>query len=190
MSHLDNGAAPSAFESHLYPLLDSAYRTAMSLTRHRADAEDLLQDAALNALRGFGGFIPGTNFRAWFFRILRNAFLTRTRASWVVLGYGTLDDVTELPLAAGIAAWHQSSGDDSSVLARIASEQVASALAQLPEEHRSVATLYFIEERSYQEVADLLGIPLGTVRSRLHRARKALRSRLSRLAEDHGLIAA
>lgn len=190
MAHADSGTA-TTFESLLYPVLDAAYGAAMNLTRERADAEDLLQDATLNALRGFGGFIAGSNFKAWFFRILHNAFLARIRASKAERGDVDLDSAPELTLMqTSDGPGRRSFGEDPSLLAQLESEQVAAALQRLPDEYRVVATMYFIEEISYQEIADILDIPLGTVRSRLHRARKALQARLSLLARDHGLLAA
>ena len=85
---------------------------------------------------------------------------------------------------------HHSFGQDPSFPAEFDLEEVSAALQRLPHEHRAVASMYFIDELSYQEIADALGIPVGTVRSRLHRARKSLQSRLVLLAQDHGVIAA
>ena len=183
-------ATPSTFESLLYPTLDSAYGMAISLTGERADAEDLVQEAVLNALRGFGGFTPGTNFKAWFFRILHNVFLDRLRTSRPDK-HVHLDGAPELTLIASAdGAGRRSFGRDPSSLAEFDLDEVAAALQRLPDEYRVVATMCFIDELSYQEMADALEIPIGTVRSRLYRARKALQSHLRQLAQDHGLIAA
>ena len=190
MSHVTDDATQSTFESLLYPLLDSAYGVAIGLTGERADAEDLVQEAVLDALRGFGGFSPGTNFKAWFFRILRNAFLDRLRTSRADK-HVHLDSTPELTLMeSGDAMGRPSYGRDPSSLAEFDWDEVTAAIQRLPEEYRVVATMCFIDELSYQETADALGIPVGTVRSRLYRARKTLQSRLFRLAQDHGLIAA
>lgn len=184
-------ANPSTFESLLSPLLDSAYGVAIGLTGERADAEDLVQEAVLNALRGFGGFTPGTNFKAWFFRILQNAFLTRLRAWHADKRNVHLDSAPELMLMESAAGpVRRSFGRDPSALAEFDVDEVAAALRRLPDEYRVVATMCFVDEMSYQEIADTLRIPVGTVRSRLHRARKTLQSRLRRLAQDHGVIAA
>jgi RNA polymerase sigma-70 factor (ECF subfamily) len=190
MSDFASDTAPSSFESLLYPLLDSAYGVAIGLTGERADAEDLVQEAVLHALRGFGGFTPGTNFKAWFHRILHNAFLTRLRTSPGDKRHVHLDSAPELTLVESAEAGRQSFGRDPSLLAEFDLDEVAAALRRLPDDHRAVATMYFVDELSYQEVADALGIPVGTVRSRLHRARKMLQSQLRRLAQDNGLIAA
>ncbi len=192
MSHVIGcTAATSTFESLLYPLLDSAYRAALNLTRERADAEDLVQDAVVNALRGFGGFTPGSHFKPWFFRILHNRFLASIRASTFTRASVDVEDAPELALLRGNeAAGRRPFGEDPSLLAQMESEQVAAALRELPDKLRAVAVLYFVEDFSYPEMAEVLDIPIGTVRSRLHRARKMLRSQLWRLAQDHGVIAA
>ncbi len=192
MSHVDGSAvAISTFESLLYPVLDSAYRAALNLTRERADAEDLVQDATLNALRGFGGFIPGSHFKPWFFRILHNRFLAGLRASTFRRDSVDVDDAPELALLHGSeAAGRRPFGEDPSLLAQLESDEVTTALQALPGALRAVAVLYFVDDFTYQEMAEVLDIPIGTVRSRLHRARRMLRSRLRRLAEDHGVIAA
>lgn len=190
MSDVANDATPSTFDSLLYPLLDSAYGMAIGLTGERADAEDLVQEAVLHALRGFGRFAPGTNFKAWFFRILHNAFLTRLRTSHGDKRHVHLDGAPELTLVESTDGGRQSFGRDPSLLAEFDLDEVAAALQRLPDEHRVVATMCFVDELSYQETADALGIPVGTVRSRLHRARKMLQSQLLLLAQDHGLVAA
>jgi RNA polymerase sigma-70 factor (ECF subfamily) len=187
MAHIADDSP--TFESLLYPLLDSAYGVAIGLTGERADAEDLVQEAVLNALRGFCRFTPGTNFKAWFFRILQNAFLTRLRTSSVSKRHVHLDSTPELTLMESTDTVSPRFGRDASSLAEFDLDEVEAALRCLPEEHRVVATMCFVDELSYQEIADVLGIPVGTVRSRLHRARKMLQSRLLRLAQDHGIAA-
>lgn len=190
MSDVTAAAPPSTFESLLYPLLDAAYGMAVGLTGERADAEDLVQEAVLNALRGFSGFTPGTNFKAWFFRILQNLFLTRLRTSRADK-HVQLESAPELVLMESTHdVGRRSFGRDPSSLAEFDLDEVSAALQRLPDEYRVVATMCFMDELSYQEIADALGIPVGTVRSRLYRARKALQSWLLRLAEDHGVIAA
>lgn len=189
-------AAPPAgtalrFDELLTPLLDRLYGTALHLTRNRADAEDLVQDAVLLACRGFHTFRPGTNFKAWMFRILTNCFYSahrRRRAETIV----ELDDATEQYIRSrSVEAGLSVDGADPgrAALARIETEQVAAALDTLPEEYRVVATMYFMEDFRYQDIAEILAIPLGTVRSRLHRARRMLQKRLWRTALDHGLTA-
>jgi RNA polymerase sigma-70 factor, ECF subfamily len=183
----------SDFEALLTPLLDGAFGAALHMTRSRPDAEDLVQDAALLAFRAFHTFQPGTNFKAWFFRILVNCFNSSHRRQRGERGLQQLEDATELYIylhSSELVSTPQESDPIGSTLGRMQSEQVASALHDLPEEYRVVATMYFIEDFSYQDIAAMLGIPIGTVRSRLHRARRMLQKRLWQLAEDAGLIPA
>lgn len=178
------------FESLLEPLLDRAYQAALHLTRNRADAEDLVQNAALRAFRGFGGFEQGTNFKAWFLRILMNCFRTNLRKKRPEDTATAYEDIADLYLygrsrEAGLDTRRYDPA--TSALARLDSEHVAIALQSLPEEFRAVATLYFVEELRYEDIAVILEVPIGTVRSRLHRARRLLQKRLWQVAEDHGL---
>jgi len=187
------------YEALLAPVLDRAWATARRLTRNDADAEDLVQDAALLAYRGFGSFERGTNFRAWFLRILMNAFLSGKRKHRVEDTAVALD---EMPNAYIQRQAHEvvpaaEAGDGSgpadlarSVMDRLDGEQVQAAIDALPDEFRVVATLYFLQDLPYQEIADMLHIPVGTVRSRLHRGRALLQRRLWEVARDHGLVPA
>lgn len=161
-------APPAAeFESLLLPLLNSAYGTAIHLTRNRADAEDLVQEAALLACRGFGTFEQGTNFKAWFFRILTNCFYSKYRKRKREGTQLELEDSPELYLYCQTAAvgLHARTEDPAmTVMSRLDTEQVGSAIDALPEEYRVVATLYFLQDFSYQEIAEVLAVPVGTVR--------------------------
>jgi RNA polymerase sigma-70 factor, ECF subfamily len=178
------------FDLLLGSVLDRAYGTALRLTRNREDAEDLVQEAALRAFRGFAGFAPGTNFRAWFSRILVNCFYGSLRKQRPEEPLLDLDDAHELLLYTRSAeAGLIGPGMDPvrATLDRITEEDVARALEALPEEFRLVATLYFMDDLSYAEIADAAGVPVGTVRSRLHRARRILQKRLWHLAQDAGI---
>lgn len=184
------------YETLLGPVLERAYATARRLTRNDADAEDLVQDAALLAYRGFDTFERGTNFRAWFLRILMNAFLSGKRKHRVEDTAVALDELPNAwmqrqahEVVSATGAQEAGTGSDlaRSVLDRLEGEQVAAAIDALPDEFRVVATLYFIQDLPYQEIADMLGIPVGTVRSRLHRGRALLQRRLWEIALDHGL---
>lgn len=181
------------FETLLQPLLSPAYGAALHMTRDRADAEDLIQDTTLLAFRAFHSFEPGTNFKAWYFRILWNCFYSKFRKRRHEARSCQLEDATELYVYQHtVAAGFDTKDTDPARLAigRMESEQVSEALQDLSEEFRVVATMYFIEDFSYQEIADVIGVPIGTVRSRLHRARKMLQKRLWQIAVDHGLIPA
>jgi RNA polymerase sigma-70 factor (ECF subfamily) len=159
----------SAFEALAMPLFASLYNFAHWLTQDREEAEDLVQETYVKALKGFDSFQQGTNFRAWIFRILRNTFLTsRTglKASPAVPlddeeNEGVIPATTETP--------------ESLLLAHAGMELIQTALEQLPVAYREVVVLCDVEEMSYQEIADTLTIPIGTVMSRLARGRKAMR---------------
>ena len=179
------------FKSLLESILEPAYRTAYHLTRNEADAEELVQEAALLAYKGFHRFEAGTNFKAWFFTILRNRFISTYRKKQREVKTVELEDAPELYMytksrQSGLAA--QTSEPAKFVVERLDAEQVAAALSELPMEFREAATLYFTQDMSYQDIADVLDVPVGTVRSRLHRGRKLLQKKLWHLAEDYGLV--
>jgi len=179
------------FERQLTAVLDQAYGTALRLTGSPADAEDLVQDAALLAHRGFKGFTAGSNFRAWFYRILLNRFYSNYRRQRRAGVSVDLDETPELYLYQQAAATGVTPDADTAtaLVDRLDSELVQKALDALPEEFRTVATLYFMEDLSYQEIAEIVGVPVGTVRSRLHRGRRLLQRRLWQVALDSGIVA-
>ena len=179
------------FEALFNPLLSMAFGTAMRLTRNHAEAEDLVQDAALLAFRGFDSFERGTNFKAWFFRILTNAFYSRHRKEKHDRANLSTEEVPAMYLYARTAeaGLHgQESDPAASIMDRIDTEQVAEALESLPTEYRVVATLYFMEDFSYQQIAEMVGCPVGTVRSRLHRGRRMLQKALWEVAVERGIV--
>ena len=179
------------FEALFNPLLPMAFGTAMRLTRNHAEAEDLVQDAALLAFRGFDSFERGTNFKAWFFRILTNAFYSRHRKEKHERANLSTEEVPPLYLytrTAEAGLQGQDADPAASIMDRIDTEQVAEALEALPTEYRVVATLYFIEDFSYQQIAEVVGCPVGTVRSRLHRGRRMLQKALWEIAEERGIV--
>lgn len=179
------------FEALLAPVWKVAYSVAYRLTNNSSDAEDLIQEAALLAFRHFDSFEQGTNFKAWFLRILTNCFLTKTRARKRRPTTVNLDDLPDLYLyrQTADAGLHVQSEDPASLVMRhMKVEQVAAALHALPEEYRVVSSLYFMEDLSYQEIAECLSCPVGTVRSRLHRGRKMLQSMLWSIALDAGIV--
>jgi RNA polymerase sigma-70 factor (ECF subfamily) len=185
------GTTPACnFEALLAGVLEQAYGTAMRLTGNAADAEDLVQDAALLAHRGFGSFTTGSNFRAWFYRILLNRFYSnyrRQRRSGIAVD---LEDTPELYLyeQAEAAGLKPSEDSAAALLDRLDAEAVEQALAALPDEFRAAATLYFMQDLPYQEIAEILDVPIGTVRSRLHRARRMLQKALWTVAQERGIV--
>ncbi len=188
------GATPAAdqqIDDLLLPLLGPAYNMALRLTRNPADAEDLLQEAAARACQAFHQFQIGTNFRAWFYKILVNCFYGHARRDRRRGQSVSIDDTPELYLYARTAEMglHDHEANPAATfLSWLDTEQIGKALDELPEEYRTVATLYFVEDLTYEQIAKILEIPLGTVRSRLHRGRKMLQRKLWRVASEHGLI--
>ncbi|HET7251041.1 MAG TPA: sigma-70 family RNA polymerase sigma factor [Gemmatimonadales bacterium] len=183
--------APQTLDGLLTPLLAGAYGLALRLLRNSADAQDLVQEAALAAARGFGTFQTGTNFKAWFFRILTNCYYSRHRRQRRQGTTADLDEVPDLYLyaRAAEAGLHASPADPAqALLNRLDSAQIAGALQSLPQEYRVVSTLYLMEDLSYGEISDILRIPVGTVRSRLHRGRNILKKLLWQVAVEHGLV--
>jgi RNA polymerase sigma-70 factor, ECF subfamily len=185
------GASHAEFEQQLIPLLDSAYGIALHMTRDRSTAEDLVQDAVLHAFRGFATFEQGTNFKAWFLRILTNAFYSKYRREKHERGNVSMDDAAPLYLYSRTreVGLHANDADPAELLMdRIDRECVAEALDALPTEYRVVASLYFMEDMSYCQIADVVGCPVGTVRSRLHRSRRMLQQSLWRVAQERGIV--
>ena len=158
------------FEALAVPLLAPLYNFAHWLTGNRDEAEDLVQEACVKALRGFSSFAPGTNFRAWIYRIVRNTFLTSRTGLKVV---ASLDD-EENPVAEPAV----DDNPETTLLARADQQQIQSALEQLQVPYREIILLSDVEEMTYKEIGETLGIPIGTVMSRLSRARRAMRAQL------------
>ena len=159
------------FEELAMPLFSQLYNFAHWLAQNREEAEDLVQETYVKALRGFGSFQQGTNFRAWMYRILRNTFLTsRTgmKASMTV----PLED-EESPVA---AATTDAQTPEAILIDRNHQDLLRTVLEELPLHQREIVLLCEVEEMSYQEIADTLSVPIGTVMSRLSRARAALRA--------------
>ena len=182
------------FQSLLEPVLDSAFGMAMSYTGgSQAEAEDLLQDAALKAYRGFAGFQRGTNFKAWFFRILMNTAVSRFRKTKRRPTEIDIDDAAHGPAvqeATSLGMARETDDPSKAFVEKLRLERIHQAIHELPEEFRQVSVLYFLEEFTYPEIAEVLDIPVGTVRSRLHRARKGLQRRLMDIAVEDGVVEA
>jgi RNA polymerase sigma-70 factor (ECF subfamily) len=164
----DERAQAESFEGLAMPLFDSVFNFARWLTQNREEAEDLVQETYVKALRGFGSFQPGTNFRAWIFRILRNTFLT-SRTGLKATMTVPLEEEQEATLPG------PPDTPETLLLASADQEMVREALEELPVIFREVLLLGDVEEMSYQEISEAVGIPMGTVMSRLARARRALR---------------
>jgi RNA polymerase sigma-70 factor, ECF subfamily len=161
-----------SFEELAMPLFDQLYNFAQWLTQNRDEAEDLVQETYTKALKGFSSFQLGTNFRAWIYRILRNTFLT-SRTGLKVTMTVPLDTDEDGP---ELAVEHDT--PETILFERSNQELLQGAMDGLPVNFREILLLCEVEEMSYQEIAEALSVPIGTVMSRLSRARRALRDRL------------
>lgn len=166
----DEPSQNDSFEALAMPLFDSLYNFAHWLTQNREEAEDLVQETYTKALKGFGSFQAGTNFRAWIFRILRNTFLTSRTGLKTMVPLNEEEDEVILPVRAETP--------ESILIDRSNRAMLEAAIEQLPVAFREVILLCDVEEMSYQEISETLSIPIGTVMSRLSRARKTVRTAL------------
>lgn len=160
----------ATFEDLAMPLFEQLYNFARWLTQDTAEAEDLVQETYAKALRGFSSFRAGTNFRAWMYRILRNSFLSSRTGLKTMVVFDEEDQETNPRVVSSTPETLLIEQGDRALMQR--------ALEQLPVHFREILLLCEVEEMSYQEIAETLAVPLGTVMSRLFRARKALRSLL------------
>lgn len=178
------------FAEAVRPYADQLYPAALRMTRNSADAEDLVQETFTKAFANFHQFRAGTNLRAWLYRILTNTFINGYRKKQREPRQEVTDEIKDWQLAA--ADSHSSTGSrsaESEVLDRLPDSAIRTALARLPEEFRTVIYLIDVEGFSYKEVAEQMETPLGTVMSRLHRARRQLRVLLADYAKERGLTA-
>lgn len=179
------------FEEVALPYLGALFNLALNLTRNRKDAEDLVQEAYLRAYRFFDTYQPGTHIKAWLFRILRNTFINRYRASKVrpeEVDFSKVETVYERVVDERYLQARRPPSPETLVMEGVLDEEVEQALARLPEEYRTVVLMALMEEMSYKEIAAALSIPLGTVMSRLHRGRKLLQASLLEYAEKKGIV--
>jgi RNA polymerase sigma-70 factor, ECF subfamily len=185
-----SNAQTAELQEEAISYIDSLYRTALRMSGNPADAEDLVQETYLRAFRAIDQFKPGTNLRAWLFKILTNSFINEYRKRNRRPRSTSLDDVEDYYLYnhlvdSGIQP--SNSVPEEEALARIADTEVFAALDTLSDDFRQVVLLADVEGFAYREIADILGIPVGTVMSRLHRARRRLRDTLiaDSVAEYH-----
>ena len=177
------------FEREALPLLDQLYGGALRMTRNPADAEDLVQEAYMKAYQGFRSYKPGTNLKAWMYRILTNTYINSYRKAQRRPAEYATDDITDSQIAE--TASHMSSGLRSAeveAMALLPDEEIRAALMDLNEDYRMVVYYADVEGLPYKEIADIMGTPIGTVMSRLHRGRKQLREALKDVAKDRGFI--
>jgi RNA polymerase sigma-70 factor (ECF subfamily) len=184
--------AADPFETEALSFLDALYRTGLRMTRSEAEAEDLVQETYIRAFRFRAQFTPGTNLKAWLFRILTNTFINQYRRKAARPETTELDDVEESILyrhMRDVSPGSASPDPEAELIDNTLSSEVKDALEALPEKFRTTLLLD-VEGFSYKEIAEVLEIPIGTVMSRLHRGRKFLQKRLYDVARDRGIVAA
>ncbi|CAB0637619.1 RNA polymerase sigma factor RpoE [Corynebacterium diphtheriae] len=176
------------FERDALPLLDQLYGGALRMTRNPADAEDLVQETYVKAYQAFNSFSEGTNLKAWLYRIMTNTYINSYRKKKRQPTQQSSEDVTDHQLLA--TSSHESVGLESAeveALKNLPNQRIAQAMNDLSEDYRMVVYYADVEGLAYKEIAEIMGTPLGTVMSRLHRGRKQLREALKDVAQEHGI---
>lgn len=178
------------FQGEAIPLLDSLYAAAMRMTRNPSDAEDLVQETMMRAYRSFNRFEPGTNLKAWLFRIMTNAYINTYRRRQREPQKLSQEDVQDFDLYQQLKDHDPrfTETPESLVLDSLLDADIARALDELPEQFRLAVILSDLQDFTYAEMAEIMDVPMGTVMSRLHRGRKALQKRLWELARERGIV--
>lgn len=180
--------AQQRFAQEALPLLDQLYGGALRMTRNPADAEDLVQETYMKAYQAFDSFKPGTNLKAWLYRIMTNTYINSYRKRQRQPQQSSADEITDYQLLESSS--HNSVGLESAeleALKNLPDQEIVAAMNALNEEYRMVVYYADVEGLAYKEIAEILGVPLGTVMSRLHRGRKQLRLALKDVAREHGI---
>jgi RNA polymerase sigma-70 factor, ECF subfamily len=177
------------FESQALQYMDQLYAAAMRMTRNPADAADLVQETYVKAFQAFGQFQQGTNLKAWLYRIQTNTFINQYRKNQRNPYQSTIDDLEDWQLgnAESVTQSLSTRSAEAEAIDHLPDSAVKDALQSIPEDFRMAVYFADVEGFSYQEVADIMKTPVGTVMSRLHRGRKMLRELLSEYARERGI---
>lgn len=176
------------FEREAMVHIDALMRTARRMTKSDSDAEDLVQETMLKAYRFFDRFEEGTNCKAWLFKIMTNIFINNYRSQSKAPQSLTFDDIDDSFLFGQLAKSKAVTDPEKEFFSKIFDDDVRKAINELPEDFRLVVILSFLEGFAYQEIADITGLQIGTVKSRLHRGRKLLQKALFDYAQRNGFI--
>ncbi|WP_103666166.1 sigma-70 family RNA polymerase sigma factor [Gracilimonas amylolytica] len=173
------------FDEEILPHMDALYNFALRLTTDPNDAEDLVQDTIVKAYRFFSSYEKGTNAKAWMFRILKNSFINNYRKTSKKPSQVDYDEVSSY--YESIRAERTDTSDLESLMFReMMDDDLSNALTRLPEDFRTVVLLCDVEGYTYEEIANMLDVPIGTIRSRLHRGRNLLKTELLEYAKKRG----
>lgn len=176
------------FENEALPHMDALLRTGLRMTKNSGDAEDLVQETMVKAYRFWDKFEPGSNCRAWLFKIMTNIFINEYRSKSRTPVSVNMDDIDDNFLYGQLADMSPGKNPEEQLFAKIFDDDVKKAIEELPDDFRLVVVLSFLERFSYQEIADIVDLQLGTVKSRLHRGRKLLQKKLFDYAVKNGYI--
>ena len=180
------------FAEQAIPFMDQLYAAAMRMTRNPADAGDLVQETYTKAFGAFAGFEQGTNLKAWLYRILTNTYINTYRKNQRTPYQGVLDELEDWQLgsAESITQGRSARSAEAEAIDHLPDSDVKEALQSIPEDFRLAVYLADVEGFAYQEIADIMKTPVGTVMSRLHRGRRLLRERLAEYARERGYTVA
>ena len=183
--------ARAEFEEQALPFMDQLYGAAMRMTRNPADAADLVQETFVKAFASWKTFTQGTNLKAWLYRILTNTYINTYRKKQREPYQGTIDDLEDWQLGGAESTTATSTRSaEAEAIDRMPASVVKDALQSIPEDFRLAVYLADVEGFAYQEIADIMKTPIGTVMSRLHRGRRMLRELLAEYAQERGIAAA
>ena len=188
----DPGELRELFAEQAIPFMDQLYAAAMRMTRNPADAGDLVQETYTKAFAAFAGFEQGTNLKAWLYRILTNTYINSYRKNQRNPYQGALEELEDWQLgsAESLTQGRTTRSAEAEAIDHLPDSDVKEALQSIPEDFRLAVYLADVEGFAYQEIADIMKTPVGTVMSRLHRGRRLLRERLAEYARERGYTVA